>query len=44
MDTKETSIILVYEKSSMVIGNKGLLNWTSVAVKFLEILRAEITK
>lgn len=44
MDTKETNIILVSERSSMVIGNNGLVNWTSVAGKFSEILRAEITK
>lgn len=44
MDTKETSIILVCERSNTVIGNNSLLNLTLVAVKFLEILRAQITK
>lgn len=44
MDTKETNIILVHERSTTVIGNNRLVNLTSVAGKFLEILRAEITK
>lgn len=44
MDTKETSIILVYKRSNTVIGNNSLLNLTLVAAKFLEILRAQITK
>lgn len=44
MDMKETNIILVYEGSTTVIGNNRLVNLTSVAGKFLEILRAEITK
>lgn len=44
MDTKETNIILVYERSTTVIGNNRLVNLTSVAGEFLEILRAEITK
>lgn len=44
MDTKETSIILVCERSNTVIGNNSLLNLTLVAAKFLEILRAQITK
>lgn len=36
MDTKETNIILVSERSSVVVGNNGLVNWTSVAGKVLE--------
>lgn len=44
MDMKETNIILVYERSTTVIGNNRLVNLTSVSGKFLEILRAEITK
>lgn len=44
MDTKETSIILVYERSTEVIGDNSLLNLTLVADKLLEILRAQITK
>lgn len=41
---KGTNIILVYERSTTVTGNNRLVNFTSVAGKFLEILRAEITK
>lgn len=44
MDTKEANIILVYERSTTVIGNNRLVNLTSVAGRLLEILRAEITK
>lgn len=44
MDMKETNIILVYERSTTVTGNNRLLNLTLVAGKFLEILRAQITK
>lgn len=44
MDMKETSVFLVYEGSTRVTGNNRLVNFTSVAGKLLEILRAETTK